>query len=89
MKRISREQKFGIFWLLLIAVIIVICICSCNDIHNTKYYKGDVVYLKPDSTKAVIEELNWRGWMKIYDVQVSRTNWYDSNERNVSEEMIY
>lgn len=87
--KFSREQKFGIFWIVLIVSLILLCLFSCNDIHNTKYHKGDIVYLKPDSTKAVVVELNYRGWFEVYDVKVSRTNWYVNSDRNVSEEMIY
>ena len=62
-----------------------------RDTSNAKYKVGDIVYLKPDSTKAVIEELNWRDWMYLYDVKISRNNntWYSKSEENVSEEMIY
>lgn len=71
-------------------LIIFIYCASCNDVKNTRYHKGDMVYLKPDSMKAVIVGINWRGWREIYDVKtVEKKAWYQEEIDNISEEEIY
>jgi|CXWL01.1.fsa_nt_gi hypothetical protein len=67
----------------LIAILI-----SCNGREYYKYKKGDIVYLKPDSTKGVISEVNNSN--DDYKVVTGyESGFFTNNIQYVSQEEIY
>lgn len=63
----SITYKIGIsFYAMLVAVIF----CGCSQkLDNPKYKVGDIVYIKPDSTKAIIIDDDVMGGE--YEIQYS------------------
>jgi hypothetical protein len=70
----SKQQSStvaGFCFLVIIILGLIISLTSCNDKipqkqYQLKYKQGDVVYLKPDSTKAVVVGTNTEEYTMDY-----------------------
>lgn len=89
---LTRNQRISpikaqLKMLRLIFFLLILLIFSCNIKQDAKHRKGDIVYLKPDSTKAVIVDINSYG--ALYELYIPTSFWFRDTRIYCEEEQIY
>ena len=85
-KFFRQLSTFGLVWITIMTLLLYACDCKPAKQHKPLYKQGDVVWLKPDSTRAVV--VQWYSGQEQYEV-----HYYDkahnAQSMNVPEFGIY
>lgn len=74
MKNIKWLKSIG--FLVIITFIIGLTTCKTSQPFVQRYYKGDVVYIKPDSTMGIVHDLIGKQQIIDLELNVYPDNYY-------------
>lgn len=82
----AQLKMLRLIFLLLFSLFIM----GCRDRSHLKYKAGDIVYLKPDSTRAVIAKLDNCGSSADYEIILGyKDGFFANNVDCITEDRIY